>query len=77
METALGGNYFSKTAEQKSSRVKKLWSVGYFVKKCIIIQIFTTGGLMKDDGRQGGGSGASKLYQTKGKRWNNHGGARR
>lgn len=60
METALGCNYFSQTAEQKSSRVKHDWPRDIFViifKKRRTMQIFTTGGLMKDDGRQGGGSG--------------------
>lgn len=56
METALGCNYFSQTAEQKS---KKRLSMGhvFIFKKCLTKQIFTTGGLMKDDGRQCGGSG--------------------
>lgn len=59
METALGCNYFSQTAEQKSSSKKKTkrLSMGFFLsssKKRTAIQIFTTGGLMKDGGRQGG-----------------------
>lgn len=57
METALGCNYLMQTAELKSLRVENSW---YFYttlkKKHITLQIFTTGGLMKDERGQGGGS---------------------